>query len=83
MTVWSCAIWALLPPLCVSALAALRGSVASRLVALQLLNAVGIAILIAMSFAFDQDSYLSLAEALAFLNVTGGLLMAITVERWL
>ena len=36
-----------------------------------------------MSFAFDQDSYISLAEALAIMNVAGTLVVAATVERWL
>ena len=40
-------------------------------------------LLVAMSFAFDQDSYTAMAVALALLNVTGTLVMAVMVERWL
>lgn len=83
MTGWSVAVWALLPAFAVPIAAAVRGTIATRIVALQLATALAITMLMAMSFAFDQDSYVSLAAALAIMNVAGTLVIAATVERWL
>jgi len=80
---WSVAVWALLPALAVPVLAALRREVATRLIAVQLATALGTTMLVLMSFAFDQSSYVSLALTLAVLNVAGSLVMAAFVERWL
>ncbi len=83
MSVWSFGVWALLPALAVSVWCAIRGSVAHRVVAVQLASAIISAMLVAMSFAFDQNSYVSLAVALAMLNVVGTFVIASAVERWL
>ena len=83
MSLWSVTVWALLPALAVPVIAALRGTVAIRIVALQLAGAVTSLLLLAMSFAFDQDSYTAMAVAFALMNVAGALVMAIAVERWL
>ena len=83
MSLWSVAVWALLPAFAVPIVAAMRGTVAARLVAVKLATALAITLLIVMSFAFDQSSYVSLAEALAVMNVIGTLVVAATVERWL
>ena len=83
LTVWSGATWALLPPLSVAVLFALRGEVATRLVAVQLATALTVLLLALMSFAFDQDSYLDLAVTLALLALPGSLAMAVFIERWL
>ncbi len=83
MNAWSIGVWALLPALAVPVAAAMRGTVAARIVAVQLANAVAVLMLILMSFAFDQPSYVSLAEALAVMNGAGTLVVALTVERWL
>lgn len=83
LSVWSVGVWALLPALAVPVWCAMRGSVAQRIVAVQLASAVSSAMLVAMSFAFDQDSYVSLAVALALLNVVGTFVIASAVERWL
>ena len=83
MSVWPFGVWALLPALAVPVWCAMQGSVAQRVVAVQLASAVTSAMLVAMSFAFDQDSYVSLAVALAALNVVGTFVIASAVERWL
>lgn len=83
LSAWSVGVWALLPAFAVPAVAAMRGTVAARIVAVQLATALAVAELVAMSFAFDQPSYVSLAEALAIMNVAGTLVVAVTVERWL
>lgn len=83
MTVWSIGVWGLLPAFAVPVIAAMRGNVAARIVALQLATALAITLLMVMSFALDQPSYLSLAAALAIVNVAGTLVVAATVERWL
>jgi multicomponent Na+:H+ antiporter subunit F len=83
MSVWSIGVWALLPAFAVPILVALRGTVAARMVAVQLATALAITMLMVMSFAFDQESYVSLAAALAIMNLAGTLVVAATVERWL
>ena len=83
MSAWSVAVWALLPAFAVPIWMATRGSVAARIVAVQLASAVASMMLVAMSFAFDQDSYLSLAVTLAVLNVVGTFVVAMAVEQWL
>lgn len=83
MSVWSIGVWALLPAIAVPIVAATHGTVAARIVAVQLATALAITLLMVMSFAFDQESYVSLAEALAIMNVAGTLVVAVMVERWL
>lgn len=83
MTPWTVAVWALLPAFAVPVIVALRGAVATRLVAVQLATAFATVLLMLMSFAFDQDSYIDLALTLTVLTLPGTLVMAVFVERWL
>lgn len=80
---WSVAVWALLPAFAVPVIAALRDEIATRLVAVQLATGLATLLVILMSFAFDQDSYLDLALTLTLLTLPGTLVMALFIERWL
>ena len=54
-----------------------------RLVGLEMANAVGVMLLIALAGALDRDFLYDLALALAFLSLGGGLVFVRFMERWL
>ena len=84
MTVaWLAASLALLPPFLAAVIAAGRGAVSRRLVAVELASALLVMLLIALSFAFDQPSSIDLALTAALLALPGMLVFALFVERWL
>ena len=83
MTPWMAATIVLVPALAIPALAACRGSTAERLVAVQLATCVATLILVLMTFAFDQSSFVDLALTLALLTLPGTLIIATFLERWL
>jgi multisubunit Na+/H+ antiporter MnhF subunit len=83
MSAWLAAVIALLPPLAVAFWAGLRAGTADRLVALQLAAAVSVLILVLMSFAFDQPSFIDVPLTIAFLSLPGTLIFAQFLERWL
>jgi len=83
MNVWLAAVLALLPPLAMAGTVALRAGSADRLVAVQLATSISILILVLMSFAFDQPSFIDLPLTLAFLSLPGTLVFAHFLERWL
>lgn len=83
MTPWMVATLALLPAFAVPVAMACRGTVAARLVAVQLATSLATLILVLMTFAFDQSSFIDLPLALALLTVPGTLVMALFLERWL
>ena len=83
MTSWSVATLALAAALALPALAACRGDVGRRLAALQLGNAIAGLLLVSMTFAFDQSSFVDLALVLALLALPGTLVIALFMERWL
>ena len=83
MTPWMLAVLALLPALAVPVIAACRGEVAGRLVAVQLATSLTAAILVLMTFAFDQSSFVDLPLTLELLALPGTLVMALFLERWL
>src|SRR6185437_6321087 len=83
MNVWLAAVLALLPPLAMAGTVALRAGSADRLVAVQLATSISILILVLMSFAFDQPSFIDVPLTLAFLSLPGTLIFAHFLERWL
>ncbi len=83
MTAWLAALVALLPPLAIPVLVALRGRTLDRLVALQLATSMVMLILVLMSFASDQSSFIDLPLTLALLSLPGTLVFAQFLERWL
>ena len=82
MTVWDAAIVALLPAFAIPVWAALRGGSAGRLAAIQLASSVFTIILVLMTFAFDQSSFIDVALAVPLLTVPGTLVFTLFLERW-
>jgi multisubunit Na+/H+ antiporter MnhF subunit len=80
---WLLAVVALLPALAAPCWVALRGTTGDRFAAVQLATSVVTLMLVLMSFAFAQPSYLDLALALVLLALPGTLLFAHFLERWL
>jgi multisubunit Na+/H+ antiporter MnhF subunit len=83
MTAWLAAILALLPPFAIACHGALTGGTARRLVGVELASSIAVLLLVLMSFAFSEPSFIDLPLALAFLSVPGTLLYAHFMERWL
>ena len=80
---WLIATLALLPPLGVPFVACARGPTAQRLVAVQLLTALGVLILAALTFALAEASSIDLALTFGLLGIPASLLFAVVLERWL
>jgi multicomponent Na+:H+ antiporter subunit F len=70
-------------PLAVPVVAAARRLPAMRFIALQMLIALATVVLVLLSFALNQSSFIDLPLALALLSLSGSLLMALFLERWL
>lgn len=83
VTSWMLAVLALLPAFAIPALAACRGTAASRFVAAQLASAIALPILVLMTFVFDQSSLIDLPLTLALLNLPGALIIALFMSRWI
>ncbi len=83
MTPWLAASIALLPPLGLSIVYALRGRLMQRLVAVQLTSSVGLLLIVTLSFALRASVSIDLALTLALLTLPSTLLFALFLERWL
>lgn len=83
MTTWMAAGIALLPPFAVGLWFTLRGSLPTRLVAVQFTATMSALIMVTLSFAFGLPSMLDLALTLVLLSLPGSLLLAVFTERWL
>ena len=83
MSAWCIASLALAVPVAIPLFAAGRGNSAGRFVALQFLSSLATLVLIALSFALGQSSFIELPVALVLLSLSGTLLLAIFLERWL
>lgn len=83
MSAWLAAVIALLPPLAAAGYVGLTGRVPDRLAAAEFAGTLSTLILVLMSFAFDQPSFLDLPLALVFLSLPGMLVFAHFFERWL
>ncbi len=62
---------------------AVRGTLAERLVALELCSVVTALVLVCLSLAFGQPSFLDVAVALVVLSLPGTLVLTVCLERWL
>lgn len=62
---------------------ALRGGMTERLVAVQLCSVISALVLVCLSLAFGQASFLDLALALTILSLPGTLVFTVFLERWL
>jgi multisubunit Na+/H+ antiporter MnhF subunit len=74
---------ALLPPLGITVAAGLRGTVGARFVAFQLAASIAAIIMILFTFATDQVALTDLGLTMVLLGLTGTLLYAVFLERWL
>ena len=83
MNAWLAAVIALLPALCIPAFMACRGGTLPRFIAVQLVASIAVLILVSMTFAFDQSSFIDLSLCAALLNLPSSLLIALMLERWL
>lgn len=83
MNVWLLAAILLLPPLAIVVALSMRGAASHRLAAIQLAGSLSALILAAMTFAFDQPSFVDLALCLTLLSVPGTLLYTMFMERFL
>lgn len=83
VTVWLLATILFVPPIAVPIYVAMRSPCDQRLAAVQLASGFGVLMLAALSFAFDQPSFIDLALSLALLSVPGTYLLTIFMERWL
>ncbi len=63
--------------------AALRGGVGHRLAAVQMVSVIVCWVLVELSFAFGQPSFLDLALTLGLLSLPGTLVFAVFLEFWL
>lgn len=80
---WLAAAVALILALAIPVIAALRGPLLQRLVAVQMTSVLTAWVLVALCLAFGQPSFLDLALTLGLLAIPGTLLYALVVERWL
>ncbi|HET8551949.1 MAG TPA: monovalent cation/H+ antiporter complex subunit F [Gammaproteobacteria bacterium] len=83
MSGWLLATLGLLPVLVAAVVAAGRGAVPGRLVAVQLALSATVLLLMLFEFAIRQPSSLDLALALALLGLPGTLVLVLFQERWL
>jgi multicomponent Na+:H+ antiporter subunit F len=74
---------AMLLALALPAWVAVRGVLAQRLVALELCSVVTTLVLVCLSLAFGQPSFLDVAIALVVLSLPGTLVLTVCLERWL
>jgi multicomponent Na+:H+ antiporter subunit F len=83
MNPWLAAAIALVPALAACAVVAMRRNLADRLVALELATVISAFVVILLTVAFAQPSFIDLALTLALLSLPGSLVYAHFVERWL
>jgi multicomponent Na+:H+ antiporter subunit F len=83
VTAWLVAAIATLPAFAVPVFVACRGASGDRLAAVPLATALAALVLVMMSFAFDQSSFIQLPLALVLLGFPGTLVLAHFLERWL
>ncbi|SER10411.1 Multiple resistance and pH regulation protein F (MrpF / PhaF) [Faunimonas pinastri] len=83
LNAWLLAALGLLPPLALSAFVALRGDPTRRLVATQFCTSNTLFMLVLLTVALDQPSFLDLGLTLVLVNYPGTLIYSHFLERWL
>ncbi len=83
MNAWLVATILLLPPFAVPVVVALRGRGNQRLAAVQVASTLAALLVAAMTFAFNQSSFIDIALCVTFLSAPGTFLFAMFMERWL
>lgn len=76
-------IAALLPPLVVGLITALRGPLRTRPLAIQFIGTLVAIVFVLIGLAMQQPSYVDLALTLTVLSLPGTLAYAFYMERWL
>lgn len=77
------AIIALLPPLVAGVIAARRGALRARPLAIQFASTLVAIVFVLMSLAMQQPSYIDLALTLTLLGLPGTLAYVFYMERWM
>lgn len=77
------AVFALFPPLLAGLVAARRGPLHTRPLAIQFIGTLVAIIFVLMAWAMQQPSYIDLALTLTLLGLPGTLAYAFFMERWL
>lgn len=77
------AIIALLPPLVAGLIAARRGPLPTRPLAIQFIGTIVAIVFVLISLAMQQPSYIDLALALTLLGLPGTLAYTFYMERWM
>ena len=83
MNCWIVTALALLVCMVPCFLLCLRGDALSRLVGLEAGSTMAVMVLLALTEAFNQSSFVDLALTLALLTYGSGLVFARFLERWL
>lgn len=83
MSAWLLAAIALLPPVGVGVAMCARGPVGARLAAAQFATAVGVLLVVCLTFVLKQASSIDVALVLEILSLPATLLFAVFAERWL
>ena len=77
------AIIALLPPLLVGAIAAWRGPLRTRPLAIQFVSTLVAIVFVLIALAMRQPSYIDLALTLTLLGLPGTFAYSFYMERWM
>lgn len=83
MTPWTWASILILTSVILPGAIAVRGHIPARFVAVQLMGSLATVLLVLLTFAVDQSSFIDLALGLSLVSVPGTLLFALFLERWL
>ncbi|HEX2028468.1 MAG TPA: MrpF/PhaF family protein [Nitriliruptorales bacterium] len=83
MTAIDAALLGMLVAFTLSVVAALRGDVGARVVAVQLSSVIMTLMIVLVSAKFGRDFVLEVALVLAVVIIVGGLVFARFLERWL
>jgi multisubunit Na+/H+ antiporter MnhF subunit len=83
VNIWLTAALGLLPPLAAAGWLTATGTVANRLVALELAGTLTVFALVLLSVGYSQPSFVDLALTLVLLSFAGTLVYVHFVERWL
>lgn len=77
------AIFALMPPLLAGLIAARRGALRTRPLAIQFISTVVAIIFVLIALAMQQPSYVDLALAITLLGLPGTFAYTFYMERWM
>lgn len=82
-TTWLVVSILLVPPLAVPLAVAFRDQTNGRLAAIQFASVIFVFLLGALTFAFQQSTFIDLAVTFVLLSIVATYLLALFYERWL